>query len=116
MEQKYSQQESRTPCVLENLEERLTGVMEIIHGIKEDDTVSKQQEDLNRIKDLIGPDEYGAVFVRMHAEYTPIKNERFAGLLQQAYKNSLTGGKKRKRTMKKKHRKSRKSRTFRRKK
>ena len=107
------QQKPRTPSTVDNLEEKLIEVMDIFQRNEEYVTTIQRKDAVNDIINLIAPNEFGAVFVRLQATSYPMENEAFRRLLLEAYGNRLTGGKKRKRTMKKKHRKSR---TYRRKK
>jgi len=107
------QQKPRTPSTVDNLEEKLIEVMDIFQRNEEYVTTIQRKDAVNDIINLIAPNEFGAVFVRLQATSYPMENDAFRRLLLEAYGNRLTGGKKRKRTMKKKHRKSR---TYRRKK
>lgn len=102
----------REPCTPANVERKLVEVNAIISRSEDYKTLKEQKDALNRIEDLISPNDFGAFFVLMNAEYAT--NNIFRDMVIDRYTPgrptpNILGGKslKKKRTTKKKYRNTR---------
>ena len=74
----------REPCTVDNIESRLSEVNDILRSSENYTTPQDQEVALNRITNLIGPDEFGAGLIVVNAEYL-VTNRAFMRLLVETY-------------------------------
>jgi len=78
------QRSRREPCTVHNIEDRLAEVNNILIRSEDYTTHQDQEVALDRITNLIAPNEFGAGFVRMNAEGL-VTNQAFMSLLVERY-------------------------------